>query len=387
MIDYELTEREKKLKQDMADFAAKAIAPRAKKLDESPKGEVGKLLKDNLKQLAGVDLLSSGLEDDKMDMISSYLAGEELAKACASTYMSVRSSIFLTGGAFLLFGTADQKRKYLPALRKADLVGAFAYTEADAGSDLGSIAASAAAAGDTWLLTGVKDIVLNAPIADVILVLAWTDKSAGPEKGMSVFVVEKGASGLSIGEPLDTMGLRGAPLASVKLEKCVAKEILGGTAGKGLAQVGKLLEMGRVTAAALCVGVGIACMERATAHAKTHKAFGKPIGAFQEVGFKLADMFTLNDLGHTLSLRAAWAYNIGEIEAPILAACAKLFAGEGVTQVANLAMQVFAGHGYLKGTDIERLYRDARFGEICEGTTEILRTVIAKHELDRFARS
>jgi alkylation response protein AidB-like acyl-CoA dehydrogenase len=125
-------------------------------------------------------------------------------------------------------------------------------------------------------------------------------------------------------------------------------------------------------------------MEKATAQAKSRKAFGKPIGAYQEVGFKLADMFTYNDLGRALGLRAAWAFNAKENEAEILAACAKVFSGEAVTKIANWATQVFSGHGYVKGSEIERLYRDARFCEFCEGTSEVLRTVIAKNELDKF---
>jgi butyryl-CoA dehydrogenase len=386
MIDYELTDSEKLLKLKAIEVAGKEIAPQAGVLDSAAKAEAAGLMKANLKKLAAAGLLESGLGDGKVDMISAYVVGEEIAKACAATYMSARATSFLTGGAITLFGTAEQKSAYLPGIKAADKIGAFAYSEADSGTDLGAIATTAVAEGGTWVINGTKDIVLNAPIADVFVVLAWTDKAAGLEKGMSLLIVEKVASGLKVGAPLDTMGLRGAPIASLTLDKCAAKCILGGEAGKGYEQVIKLLEMGRVTVSAMCVGVGTACMEKATAQAKGRKTFGKPIGAYQEVGFKLADMFTQNDLGRTLALRAAWAFNMGESDAPILAACAKLFAGEGVTQVANLAMQIFAGHGYLKGTDIERLYRDARFGEICEGTTEMMRVTIAKPDLDRFAR-
>jgi len=386
MIDYELTEQEKQLKAKAAELAIKEIAPQAKKLDEAAKTETPGLMKANLKKLAQAGVLEAGLADGKIDLISAYVAGEEIAKVCAATYMSARATGFLVGGAFTLFGTDDQKNAYLKGIKSADTIGALAYSEADSGTDLGAMATTAESSGGTWQITGNKDIVLNAPIADVFLVLAWTDKAAGLEKGLSLFIVEKAAAGLTVGAPLDTMGLRGAPIASLTLDKCPAKGIVGGAAGKGYEQVSRLLEMGRVTAAAMCVGVGTACMEKATAQAKTRKTFGKPIGAYQEVGFKLADMFTQNDLGRTLALRAAWAFNEGESDAPVLAACAKLFAGEGVTLVANLAMQIFAGHGYLKGTDIERLYRDARFGEICEGTTEMMRVAIAKPDLDRFAR-
>ena len=383
-MDYELTEGQKKLQHDVAAFCIKEIVPGSQKLDEGPREEACKLMKKNLEKLGEAGFLGSGLEGDAIDLIDCYIAGEEITKACASTYISARSSVFMCGGTMKLFGTPEQKERFLPALMKAEMIGALAYTEAEAGSDIASISTTAKKEGDVWVLNGVKDIVANALIADVLLVLAYTEKEAGAEGGMSLFIVERDAKGLSIGEPIETMGLRGVPIAEVKLDNCEAKEIVGGESGKGYEQLEHILKMGTVGIVSFCVGVGTSCMEKATQHAKTKKAFGKPIGRYQEVGFKLADMFTYNDLGRMLGLRAAWAMNEGENEADILGSCAKLFAGESATKIANLAMQVFAGHGYIKGTDIERLYRDARFGEICEGPSEIQRTVIAKNELDKF---
>ena len=172
------------------------------------------------------------------------------------------------------------------------------------------------------------------------------------------------------------MGLRGAPIASVSMDNCAAAGILGGVPGKGYGQINKILTMGTVGIAALCVGIGSACTEIATQHAKTRTAFGRRIGMYQDVGFKLADMFTNNDLGRMLGLRAAWALNTSEHGAEELAACAKLFASEAVTKIANWGMQILAGHGYLAGS-LEGLYRDAKFGEICEGTSEMQRALIS----------
>ncbi len=384
MIDYELTQDEKKLQTEMAQFAASEIAPRAMALDGCSRTEVGEFVRENLRKLGQANLLAAGLNGERLAMVSHYVAGEELAKACASTYLAARSSIFLCGATLNLYGSAAQKERYLPGLKQASLVGALAYSEEEAGSDLKDIATTAERRGDSWVLNGEKNLVLNAPIADILLVLAKSEK--GAEGGMSLFIVEKVAKGLTIGEPLDTMGVRGAPVASLSLTDCEALAIVGDTPGNGLAQVCRVLELGRIGVAALCVGIGSACMEKATQHAKSKKASGRTIGKFQEVGFKLADMFTNNDLGRTLALRAAWAFDHDEPEAEIIASCAKLFAGEGATKVANWAMQIFAGHGYLKGTDIERLYRDARFGEIYEGTTEVQRTIIAGNELDKFVQ-
>jgi alkylation response protein AidB-like acyl-CoA dehydrogenase len=384
-MDYELTGEQKKLQQDVALFCAREIAPGAQKMDVSPKEEVESLIRDNLRKLGEAGFLGAGLAGDSLNLVENYVAGEEIAKACASTFLSARASAFMCGGLIKLFGEAEEQEKYLPGLMKGELVGGVAYTEAEAGSDIASIATTAKKEDGTWILNGVKDIVGNAPLADLLIVLAYTDMEAGAEKGMTLFIVERDAKGLSIGPPLETMGLRGLPLSEVRLDNCEAKEIVGGEPGGGYGQLNRILKMGMVGIVSLSVGIGTACMEKATQHAKSRKAFGRQIGKYQEVGFKLADMFTGNDLGRMLGLRAAWAMNNGEAEADILGSCAKLFATESTTNIANLAMQIFAGHGYIKGADIERLYRDAKFGEICEGPSEIQRTIIAKNELDKFA--
>jgi alkylation response protein AidB-like acyl-CoA dehydrogenase len=383
-MDYQFSPEQVKRQQELAAFCRAEIAPRAQMLDRSSRQDVGAYMKENLQLVARDGWLAAGQEGDAMDVVEAYQAGEEIVKACPATFVSARASASLCAGALRLFGTPEQKARYIPPLMQAEMVGALAYSEALAGSDLKAISMNACPDRDGWLLNGAKDIVVNAPIADVILVLAYTDKSAGAEQGMSLFVVEKGAVGLYTGSPVETMGLRGVPIAAVSLNNCRSAGVLGGTAGQGYLQVQRLLTMGAVGIAALCVGIGSACLEIATSHAKTRAAFGKPIGLYQDVGFKLADMFTITDLGRLLALRAAWAINTGEHQADVLAACAKLFASEAATKVVNWGMQIFAGHGYLAGTEMERLYSDAKFGEICEGTSEIQRGFIAKNELDRF---
>ncbi len=383
-MDYQFSSEQVKRQQELAAFCRAEIAPRAQMLDRASRQEVRAYMKENLQLLARGGWLAAGQEGDAVDLVEAYQAGEEIAKACPATFISARASAFLCPGALRLFGTPEQKARYVPPLLRAELVGALAYSEALAGSDLQAIATNACPDGGGWLLSGVKDIVVNAPIADIILVLAYNDKSAGAEQGMSLFIVEKGAAGLDTGPPIETMGLRGVPIAAVSLNNCRSAGVLGGIAGQGYQQVQRLLTMGAVGIAALCVGIASACMEIATSHAKTRAAFGKPIGLYQDVGFKLADMFTITDLGRLLALKAAWAINTGDHQADVLAACAKLFASEAATKVADWGMQIFAGHGYLAGTEMERLYRDAKFGEICEGTAEIQRAFIAKNELDRF---
>ena len=384
-MDYQFSPEQVKRQQELAAFCRAEIAPRAQMLDRASRQDVGAYMRENLRLLAKGGWLAAGQEGDNLDLVEAYQAGEEIAKTCPATFISARASAFLCAGALRLFGTPEQKARYVLPLMHAEMVGALAYSEALAGSDLQAITTSACPDRDGWLLNGAKDIVVNAPIADVILVLAYADKSAGAEDGMSLFIVEKGAVGLYTDSLVETMGLRGVPIAALSLQDCRPAGVLGGVAGQGYHQVRRLLTMGTVGIAALCVGIGSACMEIATSHAKTRAAFGKPIGLYQDVGFKLADMFTITDLGRLLALRAACAINTGEHEADVLAACAKLFASEAATKVADWGMQIFAGHGYLAGTEMERLYRDAKFGEICEGTSEMQRAFIAKNELDRFA--
>jgi alkylation response protein AidB-like acyl-CoA dehydrogenase len=386
-MDYQLSPEQAKLQQDLAAFCQAEIAPRAKMLDSSSRKDVCAYMKENLKILAKGGYLDAGNLSDGLDLIIHYLAGEEIARACQATFLSARASTFLCGGAVRLFGTAAQKEQYVPALRKAEKVGALAYSEEGAGSDTAAIAATARNDDGVWFVSGTKDIVVNGPIADVLLVLAYQEKEAGAGKGMSIFIIEKGTEGLGVADPLETMGMRGVPIAAVSLNNCRAAGILGGMPGKGCEQASRIMLLGAVGIAALCVGIGMACMELSTNRAKARVAFSKPIGLYQDVGFKLADMFTYNDLGRMLALRAAFALNTSEYGADVLASCAKLFASEAVTKIAGWGMQIFAGHGYLAGSDIERLYRDAKFGEICEGTSEMQRALISRTELDRFVQS
>ena len=385
-MDYQLSPREMKFQQVIAAFCQTEIAPRAKMLDSCSRTDACTYMKENLELLAKGGCLKAGHTETGLDLVEHYLAGEEIAKACPATFLSARASAFLCAGALKLFGTQEQKERYIPAILKAVQVGAFAYSEEQAGTDMAAIAAVARSDSGKWVLSGKKNIVMNAPIADLFIVLAYTDKNAGPEGGMGLFIIEKGAEGLKIAEYVETMGMRGVPITAVTMDNCTAAGILGDVPGRGFEQTNRILTMGAVGVAALCVGIGTACMGVSTNHAKERTAFGRRIGMYQDVGFKLADMFAFNDLGRMLALRAAWAINSSEHGAEVLAACAKLFTSESVTKIANWGMQIFAGHGYLAGCNMERLYRDAKFGEICEGTSEIQRALISRTELDRFVQ-
>ncbi|HRR40722.1 MAG TPA: acyl-CoA dehydrogenase family protein [Syntrophales bacterium] len=381
MIDYELTSAQKELRERTALFCASEIAPSASALDSAPRDEAGRIVREAIKKLgkAGyLDLLVNG------DFVSRCVAGEELARSCPSTFFSAMYSGTSFGLAIKSFGSRAQQDRYLPGIISGERIGALACTEDSAGSDLSLIETRAELGGDKWILTGSKDFVTNAPVADFFLVSAWTDREAGCEKGLSFFVVDRGISGFDTTETVETMGLRGAPAAGIRLSRCsVPAGNLLGKAGQGHAILGCINEWLKISLSAMSLGIGVACMEVSTSYSKSRSAFGRPIGLFEGVGAKLAIMFTNNDLGRMLTLRAAWSMDRREAESSVLASCAKLFTSESANKTADLAMQVHGGHGYIKGTAIERLYRDARFAELACGTSEMQRAFIARDSLNR----
>jgi alkylation response protein AidB-like acyl-CoA dehydrogenase len=382
-MNYELSDAHRGLQAEMGKFCREEIAPGAALFDEAPPEEAAARMMTNLKKLAGrgfLNLLLGG------DLIGSCVAGEELARVCPSTYLAAVSSATAFGRAVKRFGTDAQHERYLPLLAAGERIGAFACTEREAGSDLAGMQTAAESRDGRWILNGEKDLVTNAPLADFFLVLAWTDREAGLERGMTFFLIDREQSGVTIGRPSETMGLRGAPTAGIRLENCRVTDeaLLGGTVGDGWGRMQALLNEIKLAVSVLCVGVGMACMEESTRHAKAKKAFGKPIGLFEGVGAKLATMFTFNDIGRMMTCRAAWAMEQKDPEGPVLVSCAKLFTSEAAGRIADLAMQVHGGHGYLKGAAVERLYRDARFAELAYGTSEMQRAFIARDSLDRF---
>lgn len=382
-MNFELNETQKNLKKTMAAFCQTEILPGAAALDAMPKEQVAAALRANLKKLGAAGYLNLLLEGD---LVGQCVAGEEAARACPATFVCAMSTATAFGLPVKRFGTPAQQEKYLPGVIQGEFIGGLACTEADAGSDLSGIRTTAEKKGTGWILNGSKYLVTNAPIADALLVLAWTDRAAGLDKGLTFFILGKEAKGLTIGPSLETMGLRGALISEITFDNCELPDaaVLGHEAGHGYAQFTQVMEYIKLALSAMSVGLGTACMENSTTYAKTRKAFGKPIGLFEGVGAKLATMFTANDVGRMLACRAAWAMEQQDPESPVLTACAKLFTSEAVNEIADLAMQVYGGHGYLKGSTVERLYRDARYAVIAYGTSEMQRAAIARDSLDKY---
>ncbi len=388
-MNYDLNDDQKAIKENFANFCRNEIAPRAQLLDRAPEHDVLKLIRENIKKLASIGYLGMGHEEScggtNNDLISQVVAGEEIAKACASTFLSCGASCGLFGVPVKLFGTEEQKRKYLPGIIAGDIIGSFGLTEPEAGSDAASIRTMAVKNGKGWVLNGTKTFITNGPIADVCLVMAYNDKNAGPGAGVTAFVVDAHTPGFSVGKAFDKLGFRGSPTSEIILEDCeVPQDAVLGEVGRGFIQAMQTLEYGRIGMATVALGIAVACMDEANKYSKDRKAFGKPINRYQEISFKIADMMILTDLSRLLIYRAAWAKEAKDPESAVLASCAKLFASEAATQISSMALQVHGGYGYIKDFPVERLYRDAKLGEIGEGTSEIQRILIARSILERY---
>lgn len=386
-VDYELDGYLVEFKEALEAFLKERVAPMACGLETLGVKEKVSRLASIVAELGGNGFLNPFRQDGTPDMLRHCLAAEAISRVSPSVFLCARAGAFLCAHVIGAYGTDEQKEACLRDLVTGRSLGAFCYSEPTAGVDMGSVSARAMRKGGRWLLGGLKDLVVNAPCADVYVILARTDGSHDDEEGggFSLFIVRRGSKGLEVGDAVETMGMRGVPVGAVGLKDCASLGVIGGVTGRGLEQTRSVFSLGAVGIAAMCTGISQACMEISTEHARTRTAFGRPIGMYQEIGFKLADMYTLVDLSRMMALRAAWAFDNADPDAPVLAACAKLFASEAAVRVAHWGMQIFAGRGYVSGTDMERIYRDARFGEICEGTSEILRDAVAASELDRFS--
>lgn len=278
---------------------------------------------------------------------------------------------------------SDQlKEKYLPGLASGEKIAAFALSEPDAGSDAADISTTAVKKGDKWVLNGTKHFITNAPVADVITVFALTDKEKGAKGGITAFLVETGFPGIEIGKPDVKMGLRGSYTSQVILEDCqVPEENIIGEIGMGYINALKILGEGRVGLAARCVGSSKKLIELAASYAKERNQFGRPISDNQGIQWMLADMATQTAAARALTMEAAQMIDSGE-KVIKEAAMAKLFASDTFNEVADKALQIHGGVGYIREYAVENFYRDARITKIYEGTNEIQRMIIARKVLE-----
>jgi len=378
-MDFQLTDEQRMVQETTRAFAEKELKPVASRLDhESIYPE------EQLKGAAAIGLMGVFVPEEfgggGMDRISYVLALEEISKVWASlgVIMSVNNS--LACAPILRFGSEAQKKRYLPLLARGEWLGCYALTEPSAGSDAGSIQTQAKRVGNDYLLNGNKIFTTNGSRANLAVVYAVTDSSAG-KNGISAFLVEPDTPGFIVGKIEDKLGLRSSETAALRFEDCrVSEENRLGREGDGFRIALETLDGGRIGIAAQALGIAEGCLEEALAYSQERTQFGQAIANFQAIQWMLADIATEIDAARLLTYRAAWLQQENK-KVTREAAMAKLFASEASNRAAYKALQIFGGYGYIKDFVVERLFRDARVTTLYEGTSEIQRLIIARQLL------
>ena len=374
-----LTDEQRQIRDTLRAFAREALAPHAASWDREHR-----FPREALRALGELGALGIVVPEDfggaGLDYVSLAVALEEIAAGdgATSTIVSVQNSVVC--GPILAFGSPAQKAKYLPSLARGETLGCFCLTEPQAGSDAGAIVTRAERRGDRYVLSGTKQFITSGANADVAIVFAVTDQSAG-KKGMSAFIVDTSTAGYVVARIEDKLGQRASDTAQIVFEQCsVPAENLLGAEGDGYRIALANLEGGRIGIAAQAVGMARAALDAAIAYAGERHAFGKPIAGHQATSFRLADMATKVDVARQMVWHAAALRDAGE---PCLkeASMAKLFASEMAERVCSDALQVHGGYGYVTDFAVERIYRDVRVCQIYEGTSDIQRLVIAREIL------
>ena len=305
---------------------------------------------------------------------------EELSKIDPSVGLSMAAHNSLCTGHILQFGSEEQKNKYLPKLATAEFIGAWGLTEHNTGSDSGGMSTTAVRDGDEWVINGSKNFITHAISGDVAVIIARTGEK-GDSRGMSAFLVEKGTHGFSSGKKEDKLGMRASETAELVFDNCrVSAANMLGEEGEGFIQAMKVLDGGRISIAALSLGIAKGAYEASLKYSKERIQFGKPIAHHQAIAFKLADMATTIDASELLIYQAVARKNRGE-PTTLDGAMAKYFSSEVAVKVSTEAVQIHGGYGYTKDFPVERFYRDSKLCTIGEGTSEIQKIVIAKQIL------
>src|SRR5215467_9213972 len=378
-MDFELSEELLEIKRIVREFAENEIRPHVMEWDEKQI-----FPSDVLKKLAELGFMGVLIPHEYGGAGLGYMEYativDELSRVDGSIGISVAAHNSLCTGHIFGFGTEDQRRRYAVPLAKGEKIGAWSLTEPEAGSDAGGTQTTARLDGDSWVLNGQKTFTTHGTYGDVCVAMAVTDKSAG-HHGISAFILEKGMPGFSAGKKENKLGLRASDTSTVIFEDCrVPKQNLLGEPGHGFIDALKVLDGGRISIAALGVGMAQGAYEAALQYAKQRRQFGRPIADFQAIQFKLADMATEIDAARLLTHRAAWMKEQG-MPATAQASMAKLYAGEVAVRVANECVQVHGGYGFIKEYPAEKFYRDVKLCTIGEGTSEIQRLVIAREIL------
>jgi alkylation response protein AidB-like acyl-CoA dehydrogenase len=376
-MDFELSEDLTMLRDMARDFAESELVPRAARHDreETLDPEV-------LAKLGELGLMGLTVPEEHggagMGNLALCVVLEEVNRGCASTGVTLSVHNSLIGAPLRRFGTPEQQAEWLPRLATGEVIGAYCLTEAGAGSDAGALATTARREGGDWVLNGTKLFVTNGSWAGLYLVYARSDPKASKAKGISAFLVPRATPGLSVGKKEKKTGIRGSSTTEIVLENCrVPARNLIGEEGKGFHLAMDTLDGGRIGIAAQAVGIGRACLEASVKYSNERVQFGKPIGSFQAIQWKIADMSARLDAARLKMYKAAWLRDRGD-RCTQAAAEAKLLASTTANFCADECLQIHGGAGYTDDFHVERLFRDARITEIYEGATDIQRIVIAR---------
>jgi butyryl-CoA dehydrogenase len=378
-FDLTLTEEQELAQRAARDFATEKVLPRAAEIDDQ-----GKIPPELLREMGALGFMGTYVPEryggSGLDALSYVLIVEEINRACASTGVVLCSHVSLAVDPILHHGSDAQKETYLPKLARGEWIGCFALSEPASGSDAAAMRTSARRDGDHWILNGTKNFITNGSLSNVAIVFAQTDP-AQKSKGIAAFIVEKGTPGFSVGKLEKKLGIRGSDTAQLIFQDArVPAANLLGEVSEGYRIALSTLDGGRISIAAQAVGIARACLEDSLAYAKQREAFGKKVADFQAIQWMLADMATEIDAARLLTWCAAAMKDARE-NYILAAAEAKLFASDVAVKAARDCVQIFGGYGYLKDFPAERHYRDAKITEIYEGTSEIMKLVIAEEIL------
>src|SRR6201996_8315367 len=374
-----LTDEQEQLRKEIRDFAAREIAPNVLRWDEASEFPL-----DVVKKLGEMGLMGAifplELGGSGLGYVDYALAVEELSAVDGSIGIIVASHNSLCTNHIFVAGNEQQKQKYIPSLASGKWLGAWGLTEPGSGSDAASARTTATRKGDSWVLNGNKTFITNGHYADVSVIIAVTDRSKGT-RGLSAFVVEKGTPGFRAGKKEDKLGLRASDTSELIFEDCeLPAESLLGSEGQGFIDAMKTLDGGRISIAALGLGMAQGAYEAALKYSKERKQFGKPISEFQAIAFKLADLATQIDAARLLTMRAAAMKDAG-MKTTLESSMAKLYTSEVAVRAAEEGVQIHGGYGFIKDYPAEKFYRDVKLCTIGEGTSEIQRLVIARQLL------
>jgi alkylation response protein AidB-like acyl-CoA dehydrogenase len=378
-MDFGYTPEQNQLRRTIREFTEAEIRPHVMEWDESQEFPLGVF-----RDLGRLGVLGAVFPEELggagYNYVDYSIIVEEIARVDPSIALSVAAHVSLCTNHIFLAGNDEQKRRYIPKLATGEWVGCWSLTEPEAGSDAGGTRTTAVRDGDCWVLNGGKTFTTNAHIADVCVAMAVTDRAASSH-GISAFILETGTPGFKVGKKEKKLGMRCSPTGEVLFGDCRLPEAqLCGKRGEGFVDSLRILDGGRISIAALSVGVAQGAYEAGLKYSKQRKQFGRFISEFQAIQNKLADMATEIDAARLLTLRAAWLKDTGH-SVNKESAMAKLFASESAVRAANESLQIHGGYGFTKDYPAEKFYRDVKLCTIGEGTSEIQRMVIARQLL------